>query len=120
MGLSALIGDSRAPSEGFFGTIGAAWETGIAKVGSEILPNWVQSQANRQSTDQLAKATFDAGSASPRQDASVANFESTPKSGFQNALDSVFSFETGDIGNMPVLIIMGIVLVGIVIVFKKF
>ena len=117
MSLPTLIGDSRAPSEGFFGTIGAAWETGISKIGSDILPNWVQSQASRQSGDQLAKATFDAGSAPPRVDDAIETFESTPG----GTLEKVwFDIRTGKIGNMPVLIVMGVVLVGIVIVFKKF
>lgn len=117
MGLSSLIGDSRAPSEGFFGTIGAAWETGLSKIGSEILPNWVQSQAARQSGDQLAKATFDAGTALPRIDSAVENFDSAPGTGFQKIW---FDVKTGNIGNLPVIIVMGIALVGIVFVLKKF
>ena len=117
MGLSSLIGDSRAPSEGFFGTIGSAWETGISKVGSEILPNWVQSQAARQSGDQLAKATFDAGSAPLRQDSSIETAESTPATGmFQKAFMDI---KGGNFGNMPVLILAGALVIGLVIVLKK-
>ena len=117
MGLQSLIGDSRAPGEGFFGTIGSAWETGISKVGSEILPNWVQSQVFRQSGDQLDKSTFNAAYALPRQDGeSIQNADSQPKNGFQKAL---FDLKTGDIGNMPFLILAGAVIIGLVIVLKK-
>ena len=117
MGLLQILGDSRAPSEGFFGTIGAAWETGIAKVGSEILPNWVQSQASRQSGDQLAKSTFNAGSALPRQDSSIETAETTPGGGmFQKAFMDI---KGGNFGNMPVLILAGALVIGLVIVLKK-
>ncbi len=116
MGLQSLIGDSRAPGEGFFGTIGAAWETGISKVGSEILPNWVQSQVSRQSGDQLDKNTFDRAYALPRQDGAIQDADTQPKTGFQKAL---FDIQAGDIGNMPFLILAGAVIIGLVIVLKK-
>lgn len=115
---SSIIGDSRAPAEGFFGNIGSAFETGIAKIGSEILPNWVQSQATRQSGDQLNKSTFDSTSAPDRMIGQpIQDAEAQPKA--RNVLDSIFSFETGNIGNMPFLIIAGAVVIGIVIVLKK-
>jgi len=115
--LNSLIGDSRAPSEGFFGTIGSAWESGVSKIGSDILPNWVQSQANRQSGDQLAKATFDAGSAPSRQDSIIETAEGAPATGmFQKAFMDI---KGGNFGNMPVLILAGALVIGLVIVLKK-
>lgn len=117
MPFSAIIGDSRAPSEGFFGTIGAAFESGISKIGSDILPNWVQSQATRQSGDQLAKNLFDPSAAEQRMAGQDMVQDSRPVDGIQKAW---FDLKTGDIGNMPILIIMGVVLIGVIIVFKKF
>ncbi len=118
---STIIGDSRAPADGFFGSIGAAWETGLSKVGSEILPNWVQSQVNRQSGDQLAKSTFDASAALPRmegqpiQDASL-----QPKTAIQKATD----FQLFRLGNINItggqLLLMGAVVIGLVVVLKRF
>lgn len=114
--LLPILGDSRAPSDGFFGTVGAAWETGLSKIGSDILPNWVQSQVNRQSSDQLAKATYDAETSAPRiEGQTVDHFEGTPGSGIQKAW---LDLKTGNITAGP-LIIMGVVLVGIVVVLKK-
>ncbi len=117
MPFSTIIGDSRAPSEGFFGTIGSAFETGIAKIGSEILPNWVQSQANRQSGDTLQRNLFDESAAAQRMAGQDMVQDTRPVDGIQKAW---FDLKTGNIGNMPVLIIMGVVLVGVIIVFKKF
>ena len=117
MPFSTMIGDSRAPSEGFFGTIGAAWSTGLSKVGAEILPNWVQSQASRQSGDQLATNLFDQNAAGTRMAGQQVVQDSEAANGIQKAW---FDIKTGSIGNVPVLIVMGLVLVGIVIVVKKF
>ena len=114
---SSIIGDSRAPTDGFFGNIGAAFETGIGKIGSEILPNWVQSQASRQARDQLNKSTFDSTSAPDRMDGQpIQDAETIPKTGFQKAL---FDIKGGNFGNMPVLILAGALVIGIIIVLKK-
>lgn len=114
---SSIIGDSRAPADGFFGNIGAAFETGIGKIGSEILPNWVQSQASRQSGDQLNKSTFDSTSAPDRMAGQpIQDAETAPKNGFQKVL---FDIKGGNFGNMPVLILAGALVIGIIIVLKK-
>ena len=118
MSLQSIIGDSRAPGEGFFGNIGAAWETGLSKIGSDILPNWVQSQVSRQSGDQLNKTTFNAASALPRQDdQSIQDAESQPQTGFQKAL---FDLKTGNLNiTGGQMLLMGMVLIGLVVVLKK-
>ena len=119
MPVSTIIGDSRAPSEGFFGTIGAAFESGISKIGSDILPNWVQSQTTRQSGDQLQKNLFDQNAAEPRMAGQDMIQDARPPGGIRNALDSVFNFQTGDVGNMPFFILAGAILIGLVFVLKK-
>ena len=120
MSLSTILGDSRAPADGFFGSIGAAWETGLSKIGSEILPNWVQSQVNRQSEDQLNKSTFDAAAALPRQEGQpIQDADLQPKTAFQKAAD----FQLFRLGNINFtggqLLLMGAVLIGLVIVLKR-
>jgi len=117
MSLQSIIGDSRAPGEGFFGNIGAAFETGLSKVGSEILPNWVQGQVSRQSGDQLNKSTFNLASAPIRQEGQpIQDADLQPKTGFQKAF---FDIKGGNFGNMPVLILAGALVIGLVIVLKK-
>lgn len=114
---STIIGDSRAPAEGFFGNIGAAFEKGLSKVGSDILPNWVQGQVSRQSGDQLNKSTFNAASALPREEGQpIQDADLQPGTGFQKVL---FDIKGGNFGNMPVLILAGALVVGLVIVLKK-
>lgn len=113
---STIIGDSRAPSEGFFGTIGAAWESGISKIGSDILPNWVQSQASRQSGDQLQKNLFDQSAAEQRMAGQDMVQDARPVDGIQKAW---FDVKTGNIGNMPFFILAGAVLIGLVFVLRK-
>lgn len=114
---SSIIGDSRAPAEGFFGNIGAAFETGISKIGSDILPNWVQSQASRQAGDQLNRSTFDSTSAPDRMTGQpIQDADSTPPTGMQKVL---FDIKGGNFGNMPVLILAGALVIGIIIVLKK-
>lgn len=117
---STIIGDSRAPSEGFFGTIGSAWETGVSKIGSEILPNWVQSQVSRQSGDQLSKSTFDASAALPRVEGQpIQDADLQPKTALQKATD----FQLFRLGNINVtggqVLLMGMILIGLVVVLKK-
>ena len=117
---STIIGDSRAPADGFFGTIGAAWETGLSKIGSEILPNWVQSQANRQSGDQLSRSTFDATAALPRMEGQpIQAADLQPKTAFQKAAD----FQLFRLGNINItggqLLLMGAVVIGLVVVLKR-
>ena len=118
MSLQTIIGDSRPPGEGFFGNISAAFQTGLAKVGSEILPNWVQSQAIRQSGNQLTDNTYDSVTAPLRMSGqSVQDADTKPATGmFQKAF---LDIKTGNIGNMPVLILAGLLLVGVLIVIKK-
>lgn len=117
---STIIGDSRAPAEGFFGNIGAAFETGLSKVGSEILPNWVQGQVSRQSGDQLNKTTFNAASALPREEGQpIQDADLQPKTAFQKAAD----FRLFSLGNINItggqVLLMGMILVGLVVVLKK-
>jgi hypothetical protein len=116
MPFSTIIGDSRAPSEGFFGTIGAAFESGISKIGSDILPNWVQSQASRQSGDQLAKNLFDETAAEQRMAGQDMVQDTHPVDGIQKIW---FDVKGGNFGNMPVFVIAGALLIGLVIVLKK-
>lgn len=114
---SSIIGDSRAPADGFFGSIGSAFETGISKIGTDILPNWVQSQANRQSGDQLDRSTFNSTAAQDRMEGQpIQDADLQPKTGFQKAL---FDIKGGNFGNMPVLILAGALVIGLVIVLKK-
>ena len=118
MSLQTLIGDSRPPAEGFFGNISAAFQTGISKIGSDILPNWVQSQVSRQANDQMSDNTFDSTTAPLRiAGQSIQDAETMPPAGmFQKAF---LDIQTGNIGNMPVLILAGLLLIGVIIVIKK-
>ena len=116
MSLQSIIGDSRAPGEGFFGNISSAFGTGLAKIGSEILPNWVQSQATRQSKDQLADNTYNSTTAPLRVEGqAVQNTGTLPQTGIQKAFADL---NIGSIGGGS-LLLMGLVLVGIIIVLKK-
>lgn len=116
MSLQSIIGDSRAPGEGFFGNIGAAWKEGLSKIGSEILPNWVQSQVSRQSGDQLDKATFDSGAAQPRMEGQpIQDADLQPTTGVQKAL---WDLKVGSVGTGG-LLVMGLILVGAILVIKK-
>ena len=116
MSLQSIIGDSRAPGEGFFGNISAAFETGLSKIGSEILPNWVQSQATRQSRNQLADNTYNSTTAPPRvAGQAIGDSAVMPQTGFQKA---VADLKIGSIGGGSILL-MGLVLIGIIIVLKK-
>jgi len=116
MSLSSILGDSRAPSDGFFGTIGAAWETGLSKIGSEILPNWVQSQVNRQAKDQLVDNTYNSTTAPPRVEGqAIQTTGSPPPTGIQKVFADM---KIGSIGGGSILL-MGLVLVGIIFALKK-
>ena len=117
---STIIGDSRAPAEGFFGNIGAAFESGISKVGSDILPNWVQSQVLRQSKDQLGDSTFNQQFAPDREPGQpIQDAEETAKPGFSKITD----YQLFRLGNLNItggqVLLMGLVLIGLVIVLKK-
>ncbi|MFH1931050.1 MAG: hypothetical protein ABIN18_05615 [Pseudomonadota bacterium] len=115
MSLQSIIGDSRAPGEGFFGNISAAFETGLSKIGSEILPNWVQSQVTRQATNQLADNTYDSTTAPPRIEGQAIQDGNAQPTGIQKAL---WDLKIGNIGGGS-LLLMGLVLVGIIFVLKK-
>lgn len=116
---STIIGDSRAPSDGFFGNVSAAWETGLSKIGSEILPNWVQSQVNRQSVDQLKSSTFDATAAAVRQPGQPIQPVDLTSPNDQKAAD----FQLFRLGNLNItggqLLLMGMVVIGLVFVLKR-
>lgn len=117
MSLQSIVGDSRAPGEGFFGNIASAFETGISKIGSEILPNWVASQASRQSGDQLLDTTYQQDPNTPRMEGqqAVQTVDGEPLTGFQKV---VADLKIGSIGTGG-LLIMGLILVGAIIVIKK-
>jgi len=116
MSLQSIIGDSRAAGEGFFGNIGAAWETGLSKIGSEILPNWVQSQVNRQAKDQLADNTYNSTTAPLRvAGQAIGDTAVAPQTGFQKV---VADLKIGSIGGGSILL-MGLVLIGIIFALKK-
>jgi len=114
MSLQSLIGDSRPPGEGFFGNIASAFETGVSKIGSEILPNWVANQASGQKTDKLLNTTYQQDPATPRVEGQSIQ-DTAPVSGFQKV---VADLKIGNIGTGG-LLIMGLILIGAVIVLKK-
>lgn len=114
MSLQTLIGDSRAPGEGFFGNIASAFETGISKVGSEILPNWVASQAARQSGDQLLDTTYQQNPDTPRvEQQAIQDGALIPASDVTLFKLGSFNFTGGQ------LLLMGGVLIALIIVLKK-
>ena len=56
--LNKMTGSGGEGDGGFFSSVGSALTQGISKIGSEVLPNWVDNQVNRQSKDQLNRDTF--------------------------------------------------------------
>jgi len=111
---------------GFFGSVLSGMErfgeraapvfgTFTEKLSGEILPNWVGSQLNVQSKDQLEKATFDWGAA-PRRVDYVQTPEAMPGTRFAD-------LQLFRMGNFNVtggtLLIMGGVFLGTVVILKK-
>ena len=119
-------GISKPAEDGFFGSVMSGLErfgekaapvfgTFSEKMGGEILPNWVGSQLNIQSKDQLEKATFDWGTA-PRRVDYIQTPEAMPGTRFAD-------LQLFRMGNFNItggtLLIMGGVFLGMVVILKK-
>lgn len=119
MSLQSIVGDSRGGLDGFFGRVGASFEQGLSRIGSEILPNWVGTQLTDQKVDQLIDTTFQPQYAPPRINQQPLQSAGVEPSGFQKIAD----FQLFKMGDFSVTggqaLVMGLVLMGIVWVLKR-
>lgn len=87
----------------FFGNVSAGLGEGLAKIGSEIVPNWAKTELEKQSQDQLKKETYSA------QQKSVESAQSKPS--------TVLTVGTVQI-NWQVIAIAGLALIGGLLLLK--
>jgi len=109
------LGAAETPSgSDFFGTIATGFETGLSRIGSDVLPNWAAHQLGLQTEDQLKDPLFQEEYAPPRLDAP--QYARAPGAGlFDQVLFNVGTIQvTGG-----AIVLMGAVFIGSVVILKK-
>lgn len=111
----SILASTQSPQSTFFGKILGSFESGIDRITTEILPNWVGNQLGLQSQDQLQDSTFNPAYAGQRIDGKTIPANQVQPPFLQRVLFDVGSVQvTGG-----ALLMMGLVGTGAVIVFKK-
>jgi hypothetical protein len=112
-----ILADTRSPESTFWGNVVHGFESGLSRIGSEILPNWVGKELEVQKQDQLKDPLFAGMFAPYRIDGPIETAETTGKQ------EGLFERVLFDVGAVEVtggaILIMGAVFVGAIIIFKK-
>lgn len=88
----------------FFANISEGLTSGVSKIGSTVLPNWVSKQVTGQTIDKLENVTYDQNKAPPRLDP---NLSTTAQAG-----------ELVKRSPIPVMLLIGAGIIGTIILIK--
>jgi len=116
---TTLLADGRSAVNSFFGSVVDALESGVQRIGQEVLPNWVGNELSRQERDLLQSEVFNQDAAPPRVDSSIQTGQPTNGNGF---LDQVL-WDDEKVGIKITgggLVLMGVVLIGGYFVLTKY
>ena len=114
---STVVAAGTNPATDFFSRVFESLETGISRVATDVLPNWVAGQLDMQRVDQLNDTTY-VYTGEKRLDSPVQTGADVPEAQ-KPFLQRTFA----DIGNVQItggtLMIAGALFIGILLIFKR-
>jgi len=114
---STMVAAGTNPANSFFSRVFESLESGISRVASDIMPNWVAGQLDMQKVDQLNNSTYSYVPGS-RQDSAVQTGAAVAGSE-KPFLQRTFM----DIGTMQItggtIMIAGALFIGLVMILRK-
>ena len=115
---SVTVASGSNAASSFFSRVWESFETGVSRIASDVLPNWVATELGAQSSDQLKQETFNQEAAPSRLYTPIQTGRDVPEA------DRPFTQKTFlDIGAFQVTggtpMIAGALFIGILLIFRK-